>query len=272
MKRLVVVAGFACALVLSSCTPGEKATVAPPSGPETKEGLEVKGHQLYATGQYDSALVVLQRLLKMDPANRPALRDLGSLHYEQAMMDRDEKSPLRAEHLRSARRYFSDLERLGDHDADLYDRLCEISLALGDNKTFLSYARKGADQYPYDRQYYNLGIGYFNVGDYQNVIKVEKAAIEKFKTSSFLSSYYRQLGRAYMKVDRDQTAERTFEDGLQIVNERLKGRTSPEDNRRLTDDRVAILLSLKHLYQTYHKNDQLKQVERQLEEAGYTAK
>ena len=271
MKQWAFALGLSCALVLSSCKTSEKATVTP-SVIDTKANLELRGHQFYTLGARDSASAVFQRLLAMDPSNKTALRDLGSLHYELAMMDKDEKSSARNEHLRASRRYFSDLERQGEHDVDLYDRLCEVSLALGDDKTFLTYARKSADQYPFDRQYYNLGIGYFNVGDYQNVIKVEKEAIDKFKGSSYTSSYYRQLGRAYMKVDRDQTAERTFEDGLKIVNQHLQGRPSQEEYHRLMDDKIAMLLSLKHLYQTYHKDDKLKQVDRQLQDAGYTGK
>ena len=144
------------------------------------------------------------------------------------------------------------------------------SLSLGDDKTFLTYARKSAERYPHDRQYHNLGLAYFNVGDYQSVIKTEKEAIQKFKTSSYAGSFYRQLGRAYMKIDRDQTAERTFEEGLKIIDQRLQDRRSEEERRRMTDDRIAILLSLKRLHQTYHHDDKLKQVERQLIDAGYT--
>jgi tetratricopeptide (TPR) repeat protein len=163
---------------------------------------------------------------------------------------------------------FSDLENQGEHEIDLLDRLCEISIALGDNKGFLTYAKMSAERYPYDRQYHNLGLAYFNVGDYQSAIKIEKEAIGKFRESAYLSSYYRQLGRAYMKVDRDQTAQRTFEDGVKIADLRLQGRTSPDDLHRLMDDKAAMLLSLKHLYQTYHQDDKLKEVERQLLEAG----
>ncbi len=272
MERLALVAGFLSAVVLSSCTTSEKATVGSPSKAEMEMSLDLRGHRFYTLGDFDSASAVFQRLLKMDPDNKIALRDLGSLHFDLATRDKDEKSPSRLEHLRASRRYFSELERLGEHDIELYDRLCETSLALQDNKAFLSYAKKSADRYPYDRQYHNLGLAYFNMGDYESVIKVEKEAIEKFRGSSYVSSYYRQLGRAYMKVDRDQTAERMFEEGLKMVNERLQGRTDPDDYRRLTDDRIAILVSLKHLYQTYHRDDKLKQVERQLLEAGYTAK
>ncbi len=75
-----------------------------------------------------------------------------------------------------------------------------------------------------------------------------------------------------MKVDRDQTAQRTFEEGVRIANDRLKVRRSPEEYHRLVDDKVAMLLSLKHLYQTYHLDDKLKQAERDLLDAGYTSK
>jgi tetratricopeptide (TPR) repeat protein len=272
MKRWsAFLAGLTCALVLASCTTSEKTAVTPPA-PETSVSLEFRGHQLYATGRFDSASAVLQRLLALDPANKTALRDLGNLHFEQAAMDRDEKSAGRTEHLKTSRRYLSDLERQGEHDTELYDRLCEASLTLGDNKGFLTYAKKSVERYPFDRQYHNLGLAHFNVGDYQSAIKVEKEAIEKFRSSAYISSYYRLLGRAYMKVDRDQTAERALEEGLKIVNERLKSAPAPDDAHRMSDDKIGILISLKQLFTTYHKDEKLKEANRQLQEAGYTGK
>jgi tetratricopeptide (TPR) repeat protein len=273
MKPWMVAAGLSCALLLASCSTGEKVAVTPqPSGEETIGSLELRGHQFYQIGQYDSASAVLQRLLKLDPRNSQALRDIGSLHFELALREQNQKSPSRLEHLRTARRYFADLERQGEHDLELLDLLCETSLALGDNKGFLTYAKKSVGEYPLDRQYHNLGLAYFNVGDYQNAINVEKDAIEKFRGSGYVSSFYRLLGRAYMKVDRDQTAERILEEGLRVVEERLEGQTSQEEYRRMADDRTGILVSLKRLYQTYHKDEKLKQVDRKLLDAGYKGK
>lgn len=272
MKRSVFLAGFLCALLLASCKTSEKTTGASASVVDTEMNLDLRGHRYYTLGDYDSASAIFHRLLKIDPENKVALKDLGSMHFDLAMQDKDEKNPPRLEHLRASRRYFSDLEDLGEHDTELLDRLCEISLALGDNKSFLTYAKKSVDLYPFDRQYHNLALAYYNVGDYQKSINTEKEAIEKFRTSPYMSSYYRQLGRAYMKVDRDQTAERTFEEGLRFINMRLASRPPDEDLRRLMDDRIAILLALKHLYQTYHKEDKLKQADRLLQEAGYSGK
>lgn len=269
MNRSALAGALLGALLLSSCATTEKTAVAP-SAPPSKELLERRGHQLYATGALDSASAVLRDVLEMDPANRTALTDLASLHYDLAMREPNEKSPARMENLKASRRYFAELERLGEGTADLYDRLCETSMRLGDDKAFLTYAKKSAAKFPFDRQYHNLGLAYFNVGDYQKVIKTEKQAIEKFKNSSYMSSFYRQLGRAYMKVDRDQTAERTLEDGLKIVNQRLEGSPAPDERRRLVEDKVGILISLRSLYQTYRKDDKLKDAERQLREAGYT--
>ncbi len=270
MRRLMAAAVLLFAFFFSSCTTGKEATVTPRSNVGTEVNLDLRGHAFYTLGEFDSAAAVFQRLLKLDPENKIALRDLGNMQYDLATMDNDEKSPSRIEHLRTSRRYYAQLEQLGEHDLELYDRLCETSLALRDNKGFLSYAKESAGRYPFDRQYHNLGLAYFDFGDYQSVIKVEKEAIEKFKTSPYLSSYYRQLGRAYMKVDRDQTAERILEEGVDIANMRLQGRAEPDDYRRLMEDKTGMLLSLKRLYQTYHKEDKLKAVERQLLEAGYT--
>jgi len=256
---------------LVSCSSGGRTTGAPPSEVETEVNLDVRGHQYYMLGQYDSASAILQRMLKLDPENKIALKDLGSMHFQLAMMDTDKKSPARLQHLRTSRQYYAKLEGLGEHELELYDRLCETSLALGDDKGFLTYAKMSVDQYPFDRQYFNLGLAYYDLGDYESAIKIEKEAIARFENSSYMSSFYRQLGRAYMKVDRDQTAERTLEQGLQIVNQRLLENTSPEEIRRLMDDKIGILVSLKHIYKTYHKDDKQKEAERELLEAGYKA-
>jgi tetratricopeptide (TPR) repeat protein len=271
IRQVMAVLVALLTLFLSSCSTGGSTSGTSGSEVENEVNLDVRGHHYYMAGQFDSASAVYQRLLKVDPENTIALRDLGNLHFELAMKDRDKKSPSRLQHLRASRRYFGELEGLGEHDLELYDRLCETSLALQDSKSFLTYAKRSVDRYPFGRQYYNLGLAYYEVGDYQSAIQTQKEAIGKFQTSLYLTSFYRQLGRAYMKVDRDQTAERTLEEGLKIVNRRLEETTSPDEFRHYRDDKVGILLSLKRLYLTYHEDGKLGEVERQLQEAGYKA-
>jgi tetratricopeptide (TPR) repeat protein len=271
IRQVMAVLVVLLTLFLSSCSTGGSTSGTSGSEVENEVNLDVRGHHYYMVGQFDSASAVYQRLLKVDPENTIALRDLGNLHFELAMKDTDKKSPSRLQHLRASRRYFGELEGLGEHDLELYDRLCETSLALQDSKSFLTYAKRSVDRYPFGRQYYNLGLAYYEVGDYQSAIHTQKEAIGRFQTSLYLTSFYRQLGRAYMKVDRDQTAERTLEEGLKIVNRRLEETTSPDEFRHYRDDKVGILLSLKRLYLTYHKDGKLGEVERQLQEAGYRA-
>jgi tetratricopeptide (TPR) repeat protein len=131
-------------------------------------------------------------------------------------------------------------------------------------------------KYPFERQYYNVGLAYFAAGDYANVVKSQKEALEKFNNSSYVGGYYRQLGRAYQKLGRDQTAEKTFVTGVQAVDARLAelAKSGPvstieEEKKRLLDDKVGMLLALRKLHQTYKAQEKLKQVERQLKEAGY---
>jgi hypothetical protein len=146
---------------------------------------------------------------------------------------------------------------------------------LNDDKTFLKYAKKNADAYPYDRQHYNLSVGYANVEDWNNLVSLTKKAIDKFKDSQYIGSFYRQLGRAYTKIGRDQTAEKTFYTGLNAVDNKVaelrklnaEYKSSPE-YARLKDDKVGMLVSLKNLHTTYKATDKLADVERKLKELG----
>jgi tetratricopeptide (TPR) repeat protein len=261
--------------IVASCGPAPE-TVKPAPVPETKEMFYQRGHQLYLEQQFDSAQAMLRKAVSLDASYAAPLTDLAQMHYDLGMRVSGEKSPQRLAQFKKAHEYFARIDALGIRESDLYERLCELSYALGDDRAYLKYAKKNAEAYPYDRQYFNLGSAYFMTGEYQNVIKTQKEAIGKFKSSPYIGSFYRQLGRAYMKIERDQTAERTFDAGIRAVDgavAELKKThsdfTTTEAFRRLHDDKIGMLVSLKGLHQTYRAADKLKQVEKQLQEAGY---
>jgi tetratricopeptide (TPR) repeat protein len=260
------------ALIAGACAPtGETVQ---PSAAVSKEALYERGRLLSLQRQYDSAAAVLARSASMDSTYGAPVAALGALSYDLAMREPDNGSAARTENFRRARAYYRRAEALGVRDADVYDRLCEIAVALDDNVSFLTYARKSVALFPYDRQYYNFGLALFNAGEYQNTVKNQKEAAEKFKESPYLGGFYRQTGRAYMKLGRDQTAERVLEGGVKAVDLRIAAlRSSGGDmklsTRRLADDKIAMLLLLKKLHQTYKAVDKLERVERQLKEAGY---
>jgi tetratricopeptide (TPR) repeat protein len=263
------------ALVVASCGPSTEANKMETTTPAvaTKEFLYQRGHKFYLQLNFDSAQVVLSQALALDAGYKDVIADLAPLHYDLAL--RSEAAKKKNELLRKSRDYYMKLEALGTRESEVYERLCEIASMLNDEKTFLKYAKKNADAYPYDRQYYNLSVAYFNVEDYNAAIKVCKDAIEKFKLSPFIGTYYRQLGRAYMKVDRDQTAEKTFYTGLGVIDKKMaemrKSNTDGEKSdeySRLKDDKVGILISLKNLHTTYKALDKLADVEQKLKELG----
>ncbi|HXX62592.1 MAG TPA: hypothetical protein VEO56_02240 [Bacteroidota bacterium] len=272
MKNLLTV-GCACALLLVSCGPsGESGKTLPT---ESKEVLFQRGHKLYLSGHLTDAEADLQAATAIDSTYVDPLIDLAQMAYEAGMREEGEKNPQRLSDWRSAGELYRRAEKLGYHDASAYDRICEISLALEDDKAFLIYAKKNAERYPYDRQYYNLGVAYSAVEDWNGVVKSQHEAAERFKQSPYLGAFYRQTGRAYMKLDRDQTAERTLASGVEAVDARLaalrKNGTSAkaDESRRLTEDKIAMLLMLKRLHTTYKEADKLEQVERELKDAGY---
>ncbi len=262
-------------ILLASCasrkeTSNDTSTV--PVAP-TKESLYRLGHQLYVAQNFDSASTVLRKAAEMDSSYVEPLNDLAALHYDLAM--RAPQEAKKRELSSRSREYYIKVNRLGKSDSDVYERLCELSVILEDDRTFLTYAKKNVEKYPYDRQYHNLGLAYFNVGDYQNVIKTQKEAIEKFKSSPYIGGFFRQLGRAYEKINRDQTAERTFYAGVQSVDEYIARQTKAQQDfstsaefKRMVDDKIGMLVALRKLHSTYKAMDKLENVERELKALG----
>ncbi len=251
---------LAIAGILSSCGPSRETVMV------SKEQLYRRGHQLFLEQQYDSAAIYLQRSAAMDSTFTTPVADLAELNYNLGMLDTT-SSPTRTGYLRESRDAYIWLDSHGQHDADMYDRLCALAHTLGDRQIMIDYAKKSAERYPYDRQYYNLGIAYYQADDFDNSIRTLKDAVVKFRTSEFIGGMYRQLGRSYMAVDRNQTAERIFYEGLARIDERLKAGQA-QARARLMDDRHGILLALKGLHTLYHQTEKLQQVERLLNETG----
>ena len=261
-------------VVVSSCGPGSEATKPPVATVETKEMVFRRGHQFFLEQQYDSAAVLLGRASAMDGGYVAPLVDLGEMYYLIGMRDGGDKQPKFVEAFGKSLRYLARAEALGSKESLVLERLCELANIMEDDSAFIRYASKNAKLFPYDRQYFNLGFACFKIGDYQGAISTQKEAVQKFEHSPYIGSFYRQLGRAYMKVDRDQTAERTFVAGVQkvdsaIANLKKSGEyKSSEAYHRLLDDKIGMLTSLRSLHQTYRAMDKLERVEHQLKEAN----
>ena len=274
MKLQQVLGLMMLSLAMAGCPPTSNETTMLSSAPLTKEALFGKGHLFYGQLQFDSATVYLTQAVRHDSLYADPIVDLAALHYDLAMQNNTGASEA-AGLFRLSRDYYDRADKLGWQDSELLERLCDISVRLDDQPSFLRYAKKNAKKYPYDRQYSNLGLAYVEAGEYQEGIKFLKSAIEKFPNSTYIGSYYRQLGRAYYKVDRHQTAERTFYDGLKAVDTKLMeleklASPSSVSQERLRDDKIGMLVTLKGLHLLYKDGEKLANVEKQLKELGYT--
>jgi len=272
--RLAAVLTIIVMTGLAGCAPSGSTTEEgkPATDPGTKESLYEQGHKLYVEAKRDSAVSYLERAREMDPAYIPPLRDLGEIYYVSAMA-RSTGSAERESGMRKALGCYADIESLGKADENTLDRLTEISHSLGETESFVAYAEKHAVQYPGDRQSYNLGLAYFGAGVWQNVIDTQKQAISKYPHSPYVGGFHRLLGDGYLNVDRQQSAERTYEEGVLVVDQRIAGMTKADPDfgsspefRRLADSRKAMLLSLQQIYRLHKKQDKLSQVESRLKE------
>jgi tetratricopeptide (TPR) repeat protein len=145
----------------------------------------------------------------------------------------------------------------------------------GDGEAFLRYARAGARRYPSDRRAYNLALALTEASKYQEATDVLKAAIRAYPASGFQGGFHRVLGNAYLRMDRDQSAERTFTEGVKIVDRMLEAITRSDpaaiaggDAARMREDRMSMLRSLKKLHLTYGRKKELAEVERRLAAEG----
>ncbi len=262
-------------VLLASCARSPEISKLPEPSVETKEMLFRRGHQLYLEQKFDSATILLERSVAMDGRYALPLADLAEMYYLIGARDGGDKHPKYVEGFIKSRQYYARVEALGSKESSVLERLCELSDVMEDDTAFVLYAKKNAVAFPYDRQYFNLGFAYFKAGDYANAIASQKEAVRKFGNSPYVASFYRQLGRAYMKMDRDQTAERIFVDGIQKADSHLGelrkaggDYKSSDAYRRLIDDKIGMLTSLKSLHLTYKANDKLEEVERALKEAN----
>ena len=247
-----------------------------PSTPTTvdRDSLFRKGRGFYVERNYDSAAVYYRKSFALDSTYQAPLSSLAQLHYERAMQIEDRSDPARTREFENSLRYSMALESRGHHDIDLYDRLTELTYELGKKDLFLSFVKKRMAESTDDRQYFNLGLAYGQVGDNTNVIKCQKEAIERYRFSPFIGGFYRQLGNAYMDVERQQSAERTFSSGVGVVNERLSEIAKngavvlQSEVDRLKEDRLSMLRSLRKIYRIHGQTEKLRDVERQLEGQG----
>jgi tetratricopeptide (TPR) repeat protein len=267
--RTLVAAG--AVFLIGGCSVPRETAV--PPAPETSESLYQEGHRLYTLQNYDSAAVLFQRSLGEDSSYVPALSGLAMLYYDRGTQKTGQSDSSQRTYLTKSFYYFAKSEALGSHEAGVYDRLCEIAVQLDDVGSFLRYAEKYAEAYPYDRQYYNLGLAYFDAGEYRKAIESQKEALQKFPESLYAGSFSRLLGQAYMKVDRYQTAQRVFASGVELIDKRLaqpgisvESRHASDEAARMKEDQVSMLRSLRYLYRIYKEEEKLRQVERRLKE------
>lgn len=264
---------LACALALGGCASREEATkspAAPVPPPLTREDLLRDGRRLVQEGEFDSALVTLERAHRMDTAWQAPLQDLALLRYDRALRA-PEGSAVRRTEARRALAEYAALERLGRTDEDTYEHLLETARLAGDEEAFLRYARTAARRHPSDRRVYNLALALGEAGRHQEAVASLREAIAAYPGSGFQAGYHRLLGEAYQRLDRDQSAERAFTDGVKIADRMLADVASTAvgaDGGRVRDDRTGMLRALKKLHQTYGRKKELQEVERRLRAEG----
>lgn len=262
-----------CALLIAGCASREEAAKPPaPAAPAplTREDLLRDGRRLVQEGEFDSALAALERAHRMDTAWQAPLQDLALLRYDRALRA-PEGSPVRRAEARRALVHYAALERLGRTDEETYEHLLETARLAGDSEAFLRHARTAARRHPSERRTYNLALALGEAGRNQEAVTALREAIGAYPGSGFQPGYHRLLGEAYQRMDRDQSAERAFADGVKIADRMLADGAMTAggvDADRVRSDRTGMLRALKKLHQTYGRKKELDEVEHRLRAEG----
>ena len=242
----------------------------PPRAADQLAQFSSAGHAHYVGARYDSACFYLEKARAIDHHEPRVLMELGESYYAMGM--ELPNGTQRERNLRMALDRYATIDSIGKADAGTYERLTEVSHLLGDTQLFVHYAEKQAAVHPGDRELYNLGLAYFDARNYQKTIETQKGAIQKYPHSPYIGGFYRLLGDGYYEIDRQQTAERTYQEGVKVVDSRvadMKGANSQfstsSEYRQLADSRRSMLLSLKKLYRLHGKKKELDEVDRLLE-------
>jgi tetratricopeptide (TPR) repeat protein len=263
----------AVSIVLAGCAASSPEVPKPGPAKATRESLFGKGHRFYVEGQADSAAIYLKESLRLDSTYLPPLEDLTMIHYNHAMANAIPDAQ-RRDDFQSALHYAIRMEEHGKTDAATYELITELSNTLGQDDTFLLYARKYMERHPGDRQAYTFGLASARAGDHPAVIRSQKEAIEQWPYSAYIGGFYRLLGESYFAIDRQQTAERTFAEGVKVVDRRiLDGRNNdPEFEAtmlgRLNESRTAMLSGLRKIYRLHGEDKKLQEVEVLLKDSG----
>jgi len=205
----------------------------------------------HGTGKIDRAIEEFERAIKLQPLSDDAHKWLGRClahkgEIDQAVGELKKAIEIRPGywenynilgrcyfmfgHYRDAAEQFRRVITIQPDNYQGYDNLGVIYVLLGRYEEAVAMHQRAIDIYPNETSYSNLGTAYFYIGRYEAAIAAYNEAIALDPRDDVL---YRNLGDAYLRVNKQQDAQAQYEIAVRLLRERLN--VNPDDAQRLGD-------------------------------------
>jgi serine/threonine protein kinase/tetratricopeptide (TPR) repeat protein len=193
----------------------------------------------YETGRIERAIEEFERAASLQPANDSAHRWLGRCHLRRG--DRESAITCLKKAIALRPGYWENYNRLGicyytfgryrdaaeqfrrvimiQPDNNLgYSTLGGIYILLGLYEDAISMHQRAIAIYPNAASYTNLGTCHFHMGRFDEAIAAYKAAVEMDPREDI---YHRNLGDAYLRVERAEEAKEEYARSRELIKDRL---------------------------------------------------
>lgn len=170
------------------------------SVPENIEQKIILSQKYISNDKLDSAQVILETEITVDPSNVILLNQLAEIHFRKVEIGK-------------ALSFYNKSALLDSTNEDVHFKIAEIKLFLGDYKEVFNSINKGLridERKP--RAYFMKGVAYKHIGDTLKAISCFKTAIE---IQNDFSPVYYELG-LLLTYQKDSLAIEYYKNGIEI--------------------------------------------------------
>ncbi len=159
------------------------------------------GHIYQIAGKYDEAILYYSKAIELNPKLWQSRSNLGELYVQKKEYDK-------------ALKELTIADSINPNNPDIYHNIGHVYQKMGDFDKAMEYYNKVLTLNPrFVQTYENLGVIYFTKKDYLNSIKYFKKALEISPENSKL---YASIGIVYLRAGNKDLAQQSFEKALSL--------------------------------------------------------
>lgn len=177
--------------------------------PQHLRALNIKSRLLLLNGRAEDAHGILSQCDLLSPANVDRLVMIGDAHYQQG-------------HFEEARKKYESALDVDAESKDAKKGVGAVELSTGDVNKALEFFRESATEEEMASIYNTAAIMAVRSGHFEKGLRLYTAARSPIKTPRLLSKVVFNMGLAYKKWNKNDAAEKCFEEAVKLSPENQK--------------------------------------------------